>query len=870
MRGSDTAQDEFVEQLVAITNTRIWRKLQNRSVLIGGHEKVDLSQFFTYDFIINEENVIRTSEVMYTAIKCHFSDSIKYLHESMYEPQKRSVFLRVLGRNLTLSITILLKMSDSIPSLKIIEPFLLKVFITIDLYINKIMQYETDNLNIKTKNKSVAIFTGAYDTDSDRNRMTLEDPYLTDSAIVYRMILQMLNLIERFTIENCVSNGSDASAFNDHYEDLINLMYQTHQFYAGFNNNASLKYNTNDALLETCYDTVYERRLSKSFKTLCHDYLLNFSVVRGKDRIPVSLKAMFSGSKDSYDVRVLYEYQDVVFKVLKKIVYAKFKECLYRSQPHGIDEESLSLLKTAHCPAELIDDFDFLIDVVESCEAKIARRIIEHKIDSLPEVKLTNALAYGNATMPLREVIESIVGVEFVQFWWVFNVLRYEAEKQSDFVYGMSLKPISDTVIHIDKNADVFSHLLDFKCAAINTIYHNVFRLRIAINEYLVHGVADREYTKLMFLKIRENNLCLSNHLSKVITKLSSNYFLFYNDDFLKILLVLIGNLENPVYTEFDCDNCNDHGSYNDYFLSKMEKLSRYGNFIVNLLNNYQICNCKLVNTERFIFNEFQSNEILNLDIFNSVLFLDVPIGGPEDSYNVSYYFLPRLSSSETHASSSERNNETSTVPIPQLFYNPNVFNDTALSALHVFTTLIHFNCFGNVKDFFAHTSGLQNHTLSLYYLVDYEKTVFKLILCSFYIAWVVVYDCFIGSLINTETHISEAQFNSVLEYMTYYLREFLSMEFPGFCETYLSTVKSVFHYYGLESEVIRPTSHAVLKAAMTNEVKRSGVFYVQDTFSNVKSAMLINGGYTQILNILSVAFKEYIKMLNDHLIFVN
>lgn len=152
MHGS--TQNQLFKRFIEISKADIWSKLSKRSVFVGGNKKINLSEtILSRHYQFNNINVIRSSELLYVALKCHCADSIKYLYETslIYEFQKNAsdrdqnknrnnqkpisvlsdiekinLFLEEFNSNLILTITILFKMNDSLANLKTQEPFFFK------------------------------------------------------------------------------------------------------------------------------------------------------------------------------------------------------------------------------------------------------------------------------------------------------------------------------------------------------------------------------------------------------------------------------------------------------------------------------------------------------------------------------------------------------------------------------------------------------------------------------------------------------------------------------------------------------------------------------------------------------------------------
>lgn len=898
----NTQGNELVQRLIKISKAGIWSKLENRSVLVSGYKIINLSQFFYESTInksvINDENVHRISVIIYTALKCHCAGSMKNLHQTLYEPIKTTIgdkiniftqtieskqlfdindkinsFLEELNTNIILTITILFKMSDYFPHLKFNEPFFLKMVVSIYLYIKNVQQakVQSDLLKneIKISNDLYVYLDGKHDTPQININA---DTYEIDSAEVQRMITQMMNLFDRFTIENCVTkNLSTSNLFVNHnqeIQDLINLIdLSSSQFANTFSNGM--------VMLNNCFNHASRINLSNSFHRMCFDYLLKV-YIKNKNQNWVTIEHMYNKTKHTNEVQVLFTYLESVFKVLLKILYQKIQESIERKtlqEFFDISEQMLSKLKTTPFPAELISQFKLYLNK-NDFEIDVMSEIVKRRIACLTDVKFPETMT--NITISLHETIESITGVEFQQFWWVLSLFKFEAVKQSDYVYGMSFKLISDTLLHSESHSLEQLTQNDYKCNEINRIYYNFFRFKIMIDGYLQNSndvLNSFANIKTMLLEVVQVYSYLSNHLSHVITTWSSSKYLSYNDDLLKILMVIISNLENIIlHIEVYC-KIQKQKNYVVSFRKKTNTLIRFGEYIMNLLDHYQICNCKLIKNRNLIFNEFNLNTIVNDDIPIAIIFLYLPVDLSETTNNKTHYKLSKSTSNNFFTNlTTEVHVEITQVQIPLKFYDLSFLNETKLSLknqdLQNLFSIIHFNTYGSINNLINHHIHLLNSTLSLFYLVEYERNLFKWILASFYYTWIALYDSY--DVLNNTNYIDRITFITQQEIMTFHLRTFMSIKFPEFCKIYLNSVNIVYDYYDLEHKSASLAAHVALTMVMIDEIKNLEVLDTKFTYLNVNNSILSIKNHDIILSLLTEEVKKCIDILNKNLIFVN
>lgn len=103
---------------------------------------------------------------------------------------------------------------------------------------------------------------------------------------------------------------------------------------------------------------------------------------------------------------------------------------------------------------------------------------------------------------------------------------------------------------------------------------------------------------------------------------------------------------------------------------------------------------------------------------------------------------------------------------------------------------------------------------------------------------------------------------------MTHFFEYFISIKFPEFCKIYLETISNVFNYYTLHHDNISLITYNGLKIVIISELNRLEAFYVDQTFTNIKTEVLKNP--YAILTALTYEIDKCIYMLNENLIFVN
>lgn len=279
--------------------------------------------------------------------------------------------------------------------------------------------------------------------------------FLTNVALIQNTIEQIINLVERFTLQTC----NDAKQYNinndddiknifviDHMKNLTNLdNYQINIYYP---NIGSKMFNIKEVLLTNFFSpNIDELNFVQSIRYTTDANI----IVKSNDGQlqKLSLKSdIFDKSKKTYKIEVIYEFLKLVYDVQLKILFHKINELICKIENAMKSNESyqehwnlyytsLEKLKMINAPIDLIKDFKALLKFTVS-EINYAKVIVINRLSSLSHVELPTRPEFDN--MALGEIIMPIGNHEFKQFWWVFNLLHREAEKKSNYVYDVSLK----------------------------------------------------------------------------------------------------------------------------------------------------------------------------------------------------------------------------------------------------------------------------------------------------------------------------------------------------------------------------------------------------------------------------------------------
>jgi len=886
---------------------------------MNNDSKINLDSLFTKTFKVNEKNIDIISFQVYNALQCQCARSIyvflesisKFIEVNWLEQQHNSDKFQIpnlmidLQKNVHLTMNLLFKIIDLLPILKQAEPFFFKSLLMIHLYFDKLfvrhvnitfenldilstdenMKYKKQkirNNDSTSKNVATEYVINVTDHTIDNDDIA----FLTNLTSIFNIVKQMINLIERFIFQTCNDPTEqnidyDFQKFsNEHLKSLIDLDNQINFYYP--------------SIVFTVFD-IKKVLLSDFFLPVSNDlnklrpssvrYITEASIIltsnKGqKQNLP--LNDIFKKTVQHYKIEVVYEYLKSVYDVQLKIVYHKINEIIYNiinsTETENVKvymnsySTSLKKLQLINVPIDLINEFNILLKIGKLNIIQ-AKNIVERRLENLSHVLLPDKPEFISTT--LDEIIESISNHEFKQFWWVFNLLHREAAKKSDYVYEVSLK---FALVNSNINGKIKSN---FICESFKNIYINFFRFEHFIQNIMSDdSTSPNDVQKLIILHTN-----LAHHLSQVIKIFSNLKYLYYGDDFLKILIAVIIHLRNTKNIEFDiCSNelCSDSVCIKETVNSKLDKIVRIGNLIINLLDNYQLCNCAGVNNRYFYFEYYQNIYILfnNYRIDDSILYItNIPTAMPIKTQELSNDTDIELSLNEQGQFSPEEKYKMMdtiqpTITVPSNFYDlsylaeSNIFKNeiTFLSTIYFIT----FNWYGQIIPF-SSLDMSKSIIISLYRLVDYQRLIFKWIISLFYTVWIVIFE----HRDITATEIDEEdvfiiEVGSSSSTMFNYLDQILSMKFDDPFETYIIGTIIAIYNNNLSKTL---STFQMLRIIMIEQMKS---FYVVDINKQMKDLKdLIKSKNTELhyeeilLNQCINNFETYINTLKKHLIFL-
>jgi len=898
------------------------------------NSKIDLDLLFTPTLEVTETNIDNVSLQIYNVLQCQCARSMLELLYSIrkfiqkkwptvpqlcYMDDKEGIpFLNDLNENINLTIFILFKMIDLFPILKHAEPFFLKTLLMAHFYFDKLLFKgcldatfaTTDNFkiqgNLGYKKRRTAGFADSitiientdYDKDVTDCTNHIKDQndldFLTNVALIYKTIEQIINVIERFTSQTC----NDAQQYNinddndiknifviNHMKNLTDLdNYQINMFYPYI---GGKMFNIKDVLLTGVFlPNVDELIFFRPIKYIAEANIIVYSNDGQSQKLSLKYD-IFSKTKKTYKIEVIYEYLKFVYDVQLKMLFHKINELINKIenamksnesyQVHSyLYSNSLNRLAMINAPIDLIKDFKALSKITIK-EIDYAKGIVKDRLSNLLHVELPTGREFDD--MRLDEVINPIGNQEFKQFLWVFNLLHRETEKKSNYVYDVSLKFTS----YYSEDPKII-----FICESLlQNIYINFFRFEDLIQSSIkTKVIKDKQESFEKLLKLHKN---FGRHLYQVMSLLSNHEYLSYGDDFLKILIAITVQLRN---TKFDVDInneplCDDLMCISENVNDKLHEIMRIKFLIINLLDNYQICNCnRNANYGDMYYQYYQNvNVFLKHRIKDSIMYIiNIPIamvkknnqvvGLVADELNI------KLSLNKQEQCLQDDNSMDicqSTTNIPSDYYDLillsriKFFEDQLILSLVL--KCITFNWYGQIIS--LESLDVSKGIISLYQIVEYQRLLFKWIISTFYTVWIVLFEHLVIEPAKS-SNVTISEFEDVSMKLYSYLNEMLSMEFDDPFEDYvIRTIRVIYNTYDSVKTHKTLSSFNVLKIFMVEQMKS---FYVVnlDTFMLHLKMIILHKNITinhvdfnKILNQCIRNFKIYINSLKKHFIFL-
>jgi len=774
-----------------------------------------------------------------------------------------------LNEMIILTIDTIFQINNIIPELKSNEPSFLKQLFSMHLYFSNLLEYSK---NMKAKNGKDISPENNTSPELNAGKEHNNDPFITNLDLVLYMISQMDNFLDGFKILNCNSRNishdenNEIATIKSQHQLLTNLNVSIRSIYQEDSMALDINIDVNKYLYDAMLYNLLADHVVEDNNVIILDYLptekyfIKYLIkarvkhdIDKPDNEAVSIKDMFEQCLRTYEIEVYYDYVSSIYGVLLKIIYEEINKIIdeiilnkndtfKKPQYYKTYFSSLTALQTIiDLPIDTISDFK-LLSTYGANQIDGAKSIVENRLKLFPHI----ILLPEKVNYSLEKIVELITDNRFKQFWWIFSTLHLaETRKKSDYVYKTSLKLVSNS---IPNNGLNYLYMLHYECETLKNIYYNFFRINLIIDSFKDSISKNLEIIEddTVFFKIHNYNRILSDHLSKVIEVWSQNENLKLDKDLLKILMTMFIRLKNTKY-HIDIHKQNSNEDYKTMILNKnINDLERIGDYIMSLLDNYQIINCKTKKNRYLNYEYFIENTILHHDINKSLLLFNIPI--EQDLEDEDFMILDNTEESRSIKYLSEE------------WYGLLFFVEknqcTDFIQLILIMNNIHFNCNGYIKPI-TEQIILSKITLSLNYLVEYASNFFKSIFSSMYFLLIIWY-CDPMIFIANDKIILKSIKNELVQELT----DFSSLEFPNFCKPYVDFI--IFIRDNLENvEKYTRTTTYEIKNLMLTEIEKLGVINVNTTLSTIEKDTKKN--VLHIIKEITCATSDLLKALQKY-----
>lgn len=783
---------------------------------------------------------------------------------------------------------------------------------------------------------------------------------ISEGKKMHRIILQIMNLIQRFTIENCHSNNTNTNDFNtiknekgddkvdqknenitdsdikeyndsnsftknhddnndtqnikiqsedkiknDFDKELKNLDYFLEQIAISPDTYASqIMINIDDILLKRCVKGSAENENS-NFVKICNKLL---SVSRIKIQIENKIiKKSFDDFlklvEEYYEIELIYDYLESIFQVIMKIIYQKSIETLNRLEILNFEycKQIVSQLQSMNCPIDLIAHFNMLLNVIEFKEnANNDRKIFDNVIENINKLNLENISKYIDSSieneiktsdLSLQNIMDTLLGVPFKQYWWIFNLLRTESEKKSYYVYDSSLNLFPKNVFFKSKYEE---KQYTYKCNALTNMYNNVLHIKSMHNGCLpIENINKLRVITDYFKKISNHSSLFVSYLLKVLEKWDVTPHLINDVDLLDIFITTIIHLQNKYNTKILTYGPNFENrmiTINKFLISKQNKLKQIGDFVLNLLDNYQYRHCNNLKSQHDIHkNKCNNFCIVPLDIVNISEIEKEHIIIDKSSKQITSKDPLKVSSvadenyGNNNMISNNKIDEKNKVQVksiasyksfkqvPGTFYNmPQLLTGTMTPEFkEIFGTNIYFNWYGKSKNIHLIQVDVLFNTLNMYELVDYQNVYLKWLVVSMLATWTEV----ILSILKTSSNVNKstditAVFGLLTEIIEYIIDFELDEKYFNILYLYLNLFNNVSNF---ESDMAK--IDMLYKTFLNPVYKTLGVVKVNnpdlEKIASIFKIDISNGMISVCQHVIAI-IKSYTSQIKDYFIFVD
>lgn len=500
--------------------------------------------------IINECSINKIVSAMYVALGCKCSESIRTLLQKTIEStvhQQCLDDLKVINTTVLKTISVLLHLIDIAPNVVSQDTGVLSTFMTLNLSLDELIRIM------------------ALDPFSKRN---IDETFR-------RMIFQIINQIERFTISNCTLD--ECSAERRNYD--VNERFVTK--FSNYVNSVLDETGLSTQIILKHYNTSSQTNNIITFK------IIIIRVVKSLNPILNIEKLLLNQIERTDNVEDIYSYMNLIFDSIMKIIYEFIQKTLMlfeRFRNEGNKKKLTSKIDN------LIDTN--LITVYEDL-------ILQSVLMKFPLVFVNN----------VKLVLSIIKDLAYYKNIFDLTIIKTTIDEKLNFVQNKK-RPSSLSLLS-KNNKTKF-------------IFREFFKIIVSINEFkyfnLILSSQQNDYVEREFFDTDLNGMQNMYHYDndgKLCNKMQSFYILCFDIESkiknCKLKTKCLRDLKtefSKMKMRFNAISSNDgnenvqtilelinkyliYNTESNYADNNEEKLNRILRFVMNLIDKYQVNSCK-------------------------------------------------------------------------------------------------------------------------------------------------------------------------------------------------------------------------------------------------------------------------------------
>lgn len=515
--------------------------------------------------IIDETNIENISSVMYVALECKCSETIQKILKKTIDLNES---MTKINTTVLKTISVLLDFIDIAPNIISIEPGFLTTSLWINLQINKLNNFMKSNSNSE--------YT---------------------SNILKRMKFQMINLIERFTITNCSLDDMNENIEPQTSEQLFDYI------------NDLLD---NTGLLAIDFLELFQP-INKSQKESTTFIVIIIQVVKKLDPILHNIEESLSKQMKiiENDTGHIFLYMELILDSITQIIYTKTLEALdvFKKYQREKNEKGFQLVINDWIDRDLVMTYDEIIqhlillkfpsdfihhiklilkivkDIINNkniLDLEIIRIQIKEKLNAIQNKNHSGLTTLARKNQSKFNLSAFLTVVKSIDEFKYFNQI-YKLLQNGPVEYNLSetaLNKMEDYELHfIDNSPNI--------CDDMTSMYAHCYDIQSKIK-------ACQKNT--MCLKELKNQFLLVLNIFNDIRRKSLNS----KDENINIILSWIHQYLNNNLV---------------HFTHNTDKLNRMVYYITNLIDKYQIHNCRLSSYRNLMYESFTNSKEIKLKL---------------------------------------------------------------------------------------------------------------------------------------------------------------------------------------------------------------------------------------------------------------